>query len=370
MKKERDSNLELLRIIAMLMIVFFHLNCRVVEQLTNSDSMERMGNALFILPFFYKRLLIVHYGRPLGAVGNAIFMLISGYFMANKGRNVDIGKISKKLLLQLGFASGFAMIISMLLFRWNSDYYSGLQNIGIYNAKVWYVGFYFMIILSARLFYNNFLEKMDQKEYTTFLLALFAFFSFSWSGKMVENLAVGGRTFLSGMFLYALGGYIRRFDVFDRIRTYVMFLGILVTYVFITISVYNNTQLHIGVYHAEGGNGYFLQSFEEFSNYQIPVIVLGVCIFEIFRRIKIPNSRIINYFGASTFMVYLLHDLSILYTLADRQDWVMMLYDTPILFFVKLIAWSLATFACASLVYGGYNILMSLFHKNKKLFVK
>ena len=47
--KQRRSNLELLRIVAMLMIIAFHIYRHCVSgQLTDPDSMERMG---YVSPF-------------------------------------------------------------------------------------------------------------------------------------------------------------------------------------------------------------------------------------------------------------------------------------------------------------------------------
>lgn len=85
-KKVRSSNIELLRIVAMLMIVIYHIVCHcVIPQLTDSASIERMGNGYFNVPAFYKKLLIVDLIDPWGQISNAIFILISGYFMVSKG---------------------------------------------------------------------------------------------------------------------------------------------------------------------------------------------------------------------------------------------------------------------------------------------
>ena len=98
-KKSRCSNIELLRICAMLMIIMYHIVYHCVNvQLTDANSIERMGNGLFNEPVFFKRLLIPAFIMPWGIVGNAIFILISGYFMAAK-QKINMTKISKKMLL-------------------------------------------------------------------------------------------------------------------------------------------------------------------------------------------------------------------------------------------------------------------------------
>ena len=58
-EKKRNSNFELLRIIAMLMIVIFHIVVHSVDyQLTDTSSMALMNNGLFNHPIFYKKLLL------------------------------------------------------------------------------------------------------------------------------------------------------------------------------------------------------------------------------------------------------------------------------------------------------------------------
>ena len=99
-EKVRSSNIELLRVIAMLMIILHHITVHCVYvQLTDITSINRLGNGLFNYPLFYKRLLILASMVPLGPIGNALFVLISGYFMISKEKKINLVKISKKLLL-------------------------------------------------------------------------------------------------------------------------------------------------------------------------------------------------------------------------------------------------------------------------------
>ena len=58
--KTRNSNIELLRILAMFMIIIFHISDHCVKvQLTDTASMLRMNNGLFCEPVFYKKLLLL-----------------------------------------------------------------------------------------------------------------------------------------------------------------------------------------------------------------------------------------------------------------------------------------------------------------------
>ena len=79
MKKQRSSNFELLRIVAMFIIVLYHIYIHCISgQLTGG------GTGLFTAPHFSKKLILLSLIAPMRMIGNHIFIIISGYFMANK----------------------------------------------------------------------------------------------------------------------------------------------------------------------------------------------------------------------------------------------------------------------------------------------
>ncbi len=364
MKNEemRSSNIELLRSVAMLMIILYHIVCHCVNvQLTDKESIKRFSNGLFNHPVFYKKLMILDTLNTFGIIGNVIFILISGYFMVQKkGRGIDMVKISKRLLYQLGFASIVLTIAPTICFRMKSDTFINLINIQVFNSMSWFVGYYYAIILIAKLFLNGFLEKIDNKEYILFLTVGFAFIQFGWTGGLADGFIPNLRTLLNGIFLYALGGYFRKYDPLSKLRTYVFFVIILITYFFVNLSAYNNTVNNIENYIRNKTEDDFIQNIPEFPNYSIIVIIVGICLFEIFKRAKIPQSKFLNYLGQSTFMVYLLHDNGFFYSIFDTQDWITLLYNSPYQFIVKIFIWSVGVFICGVVTYTFYIILVKL----------
>ena len=159
-KKMRSSNFELLRICAMLMIVTYHIVCHCVNvQLTDGASIARWGNGWFNTPEFYKKLWILNTIMPFGIVGNALFILVSGFFMVPKKEQITIDNAARKLLLQQGFAAAVLVISSTILYWLTQDIpdrYVGLQSITMFNGMSWFVGYYFAVILAAFLFLNKF----------------------------------------------------------------------------------------------------------------------------------------------------------------------------------------------------------------------
>lgn len=371
-RKMRSSNIELLRSVAMLMIILYHIVLHCVNvQLTDKASMERLGNELFIYPAFYRKLMLLDTINTFGIVGNVIFILISGYFMAQNSKSkIDIIKISKKLLYQLGFAAIILTGASTICLHAKSGTFFHLIHIQVFNSMSWFIGYYYAIILIAALFLNDFLEKLDNKKYLTLLIAIFAFTQFGWTGNLADGLIPGLRTLLTGIFLYSLGGYFRKYNPLDKLRTYVFFLVIIITYFFVNLSAYNTVETNIELYIRNKTEGNFIQSIPTFQNYSIIVILIGICLFEIFRRIQIPQSKFLNYLGRSTLMVYLLHDNQFFYSIFDTQDWITVLYYTPCRFIFKILIWAAGVFAFGVAVYTLYIALAKLCRKYQWIFFK
>lgn len=349
MMKKRCSNIELLRIFAMLMIVVYHIWYHCVNvQLTSG------GNDYFNVPIFFKKLLILETVAPMGQVGNVIFIIISGYFMVAKEREIDVAGISKKLLFQQGFASVVLTIASALVFRIKKGIFINLIDINIFNQMFWYVGYYFAVVVFAKLFLNKYISRLSKKQYAKFLWVMFAIIQFSWIGGVLNSLASGILILGTGIFLYALGGYIYKYNPFAFLKTRSIIIIFFIVYILIYISFYNATETNIQVFYTNGDNELFKQNVLCFAdNYFVPII-LGNLIFELFRRIQISNSRFINYLGTSTFMVYLIHDNSFFYSLWNTQNWINILYNYPFRFILKLVSWTLMTFVIGVLVYSVY----------------
>lgn len=371
--KQRRSNLELLRIVAMLMIIAFHIYWHCVSgQLTDPDSMERMGNGLFSVPLFYKKLLLLTVFSSFGRAANVIFMTLTGYFMVAKGREIRLIPIAKKLLLEQGYAAVLLLITSLLVFRRNPDSCTTLTEINLFNSMSWYVGYYFLVMLLARLCLNRYLEKLERKQYRLLLFALLCMTQFKWIIKLLNGVTGNLVILVTGVFLYSLGGYIRRYQPFARVRTWAIFGVIAGIYALLFLSTYAGVQDRIQDYYREASTDPFIQYIPNVGDNSIVAILLGLSLFELFRRIKMPCCRGINYLGGATFMIYLFHDNSFFYSLWDKQDWITLLAEHPIGFLLRYGIWTVRTFVYGLIAYLGYRLLCRLCRKAgvQKLFLK
>ena len=210
---------------------------------------------------------------------NAIFILISGYFLVNKGEGINLAGISKKLLLQLGFAAMILGTASIVAYNTVKEHSITLIDFNAFNSLSWFVGYYFIVIVFTKLFLNRYLDSLSKKNYMMFLLTLFALLQFEWSRNILARLAGGLEVVLTGVFLYSLGGFIRKYNPFEKIKTWAVIAVIIAIMLIVGGNYYITTANKIMDFHPESGE-VFTQSIPEYYNYQFIPIALGVCIFE------------------------------------------------------------------------------------------
>lgn len=367
---KRKSNFELLRIIAILMIIMHHIiNHCVAQQCSGADNIFQQA---FTSPKFYPELFVIDYGNMLGTVANGIFILISGFFMVEKN-NIDLVKVAKKLLLQLVFVTVVLMIGSLAWFIYGNTNNNivGLIDVFYFNNRGWFLGYYFAIILLGYLFLNRYLMNIEKKNYQIILVGLFVLFSATWTGTMLENLATGLRTLVAGVFLYLMGGYMKKYNPFQKVRLITFVISLIIIFVLVGITSYNHRALDIEMYIANPDKPeYYPLGFYEFYNYSGIVVVTAIIVCEIFRRVKIGSNIIINYIASSTFMIYLMHDNIFFIDYWKTMDWSNILLNDSLGFIIMLLKWTLITFLIGFVVYVLYCLLELIVDKTKFVFIK
>lgn len=103
---KRQSNFELLRIVAMLMIVASHLACHGVQHVLDENIAYAAYNSGSLANKIFTSFL-----NPAGTAGVALFFMITGFFLCRKEK----GSI-KKVALEAAFYSvvlGIAFLITL-----------------------------------------------------------------------------------------------------------------------------------------------------------------------------------------------------------------------------------------------------------------
>lgn len=372
--KNRESNFELLRIVAMILIIAYHLTAHGV--------LYQLDDSVYSNPVFYNRLFIFQVIMSFGSIANASFFLISGYYMAGReGKTVDLTKIGKRLILQLVFGAVILSLGSMIFYKIQGSKIPtpvNLIDIRYVNDWVWFIGYYFIVIVIGAIFLNDSLRKMDRDHYRRLLVVLFLIVSLLFTSKLLENLMDNLNIVAGGIFFYALGGYIRKYNPFEKLRAWVLAAIPVAILALLYLSYYNNTTTKIAQYLEDVGirqlAGSGIDTFKQpvfgITDTGIITIVMAVTIFEITRRINIGSIKPINYIARTTFMIYIIHDNEFWYDIWGLTKWVDMFYYTPRIFAVNYLKWIAIMFVIGTASYLLYSLTCKACNKLKFLAVR
>ena len=288
-KTARQGNFELLRIIAMIMIVTLHY--RGKGKLLNLDN----GSNTYFVAWFCEALSYV-------AVN--VYVLISGYFI--KSTKFRFNKILD-LWIQTIIISGTAYIIALKTgiseeFK-SADFFKSFMPIT--RNSYWFITTYFVFCAIAP-FLVNIVNTINQKQHKTVCATLVfitsvlptIFFEADWL-KISKGYHI-----IWFVTLFFVASYIRKYDTFKKspFFYFVLYLasctiGYVIKFVlcYLTLRL-NNTD----------------KSDKFFANYNMFFVFLAsVFLFLAFKNIKI-NSNILNkiilFFSSTTLYVYLIHE--------------------------------------------------------------
>lgn len=198
-KTARQANIELLRIIAMFMVVVMHYLTATIEPVP--------GNGVHAFDVGY----VV--AESLCIVAVNVYMLISGYFLSAGSFCLRrVGRVLAQTLFYTVLLPPVLAVCGVLSFSevfsvyhiWNSIF-------PVQSGHYWFVTAYVVLLLFTP-FLNAAVQRLDKKAFLQALLALLVFFSI---GKTLSPLQFAtdryGYDFGWFMVLYLAGGYLRRF---------------------------------------------------------------------------------------------------------------------------------------------------------------
>ena len=294
MKKTRDSNMELLRLVAMLLIMVVHANFRALPK---PDAMMIAANpSSAFLQFLAEGFSIV---------GVNVFVLLSGWY----GIRPRLVRFSE-LLFQVFFFGVLCLGVECLVSGQCPP--QAILSVFMLDAgDYWFVKVYIGLYLFAPVL-NSFVEHASRRQFGQVLLAVFGFmFLFGWLFKATTWIGEG-YSLPWFMCLYLLARYMRVhrpwFTQFRRSADLAIYLGIVA---FLTVAVFVLRHYNLG------GVLYF---------YCCPFVVLGAIYLLLFFS-KLPSSLgraggVVNWLGISALSIYLTHSSSFIgkyYDEAIRQ---------------------------------------------------
>ncbi len=294
--KERQSNFELLRIIAMLLVVLVH-----VQHVMDNTSPVVQSIALMGVP---------------------LFTMISGWFGIKPNLRSFLSFLFQCLFFSVGFTA-LALILGKASFE-PQDFFL---------TWYWYVVAYIGLYLMAPVL-NVFVEHASEKEFRYFLLT---FFTFEFLYGFLCQSSAGfnyGLTLIGLVSLYLLARYVRKYP--NKIT-----------------SLNRNWDLIIAValIAVESLLAFFFSALDISSertalfSYTSPFVILSsLFVLLFFSKLKF-QSRIVNYVASSCIAVYLFHAHRTILNFAFK-DAIMCAKDNGL----KILGTMLAFFAIAVII--------------------
>lgn len=337
MTKQRDSNIEILRILCMFLMPLNHYVARE-EGIVGAYHVFTLNKNLGMLI------------RSTGYPALTAFVLISGYFMFGnpfKARRIVSTAIQTYVYSLFILAAGVLFHIAS-----GRQIIESLVPLFVHDVN-WFVPVYIGMCLLAP-FLEPYFVNCGKEQYRFALLVavtlLFVISTPTFFDGLNERHGVA--TFLT---LYFVGGYIKRFSSdIEKVFTVKRALILLTATIVITYLIYPAGYL-AGIkilnrahYSEEWGDKMFSQLVIGMN--KLFPLAAGVSLFWIFLNLDCGKSAFVNWIARHTFGVYLFHDHCIVRGflwnhLIDRARY----YDSP-LFLFHAFGWSILIFAAGLLI--------------------
>ena len=281
----RNSSLELLRIVAMLIILLHHFRIDGGFDLGKNFS-------------FINELWLRFWGSTgnLGHLGDEIFVFISGYFLV-KSQRVKWQKVFNLWLRVLFYSITFFVIFTFCGIDRPSTEKIVRSFFPILTRHWWFISCYFILYV-LHPFLNTVLVELNKKSYRTFIILMFVL----WSLVLLTNYDVEFDKIIDFICLYSIGGYIRLWN--DKAGKKYILWGIAFAIAgFLVLFMLEIT-----------GTGFI--SVGDKKIYLVQYIHGMMGIFDVFAALfmlmgfsslNVPYSKLINTIASATLGVYLIH---------------------------------------------------------------
>lgn len=275
MKKTRQSNIELLRIVSMLLVLMVHADFTSIGVPSRDLMLSSPGQFTFRVLVEFVSVLCVD-----------IFVIISGWFSIRP----SFTGVCNYLWQCLYFSAGIYVVL--LLCGMASFSAEGLLGIFYLDNDEWFVKAYLALMILAPVL-NTFVDHASRKQFAAVLIAFFIFqtvFSFRGAAAFIQS----GYSAFSFIGLYLLARYMRLYC--HNITTSQCFgiftVSVLANAALFSTDVWLKTDFATGIC----------------MSYANPLVVIGaMSLTIIFSRMDLGTNKFINYLAGSCFAVYLLH---------------------------------------------------------------
>lgn len=278
---ERNSAIEILRIIAMLFIVLSHA--------CSHGEIDRVSAPITLNKLFLQ-------WSTLGGIGVNLFFMISGYFLCEK----EFKRTSISRLLAQGW---FYSIALFLVFKFGFGYdYSLSELVLVFLPTLFYEYWFltaYLVLLLLSPFINAMINALSRKQF----LLLIATTVILWVGiRTFTSSEMLGTAIPFSVTMYLIGAYLRKYPQNwfavkrNRVIMTVASFGLLFASTLVIAPVaarFSALQEHVSFFYARN---------------TLLTVGAAVGLLALFLHCKPFNSKFINTVAGCTFGVYLIHE--------------------------------------------------------------
>lgn len=344
---DRQSGIELLKIIAMFGIVISHCaqSVSIGENfITNNVDIEQPATSLSIF--------ISQFLRSFGALGNDMFLLSSIWFLVDS-KKVRSNKIAYMILDAYVFSVTIMLIFSGGVTLTAREIIKQLFPITFANN--WYIPCY-LLLYAIHPLLNTLIDNMTRKQHLAYCFAFFIMYM------CIGCIKVGfffGNNLIHFTGFYFIVSYLKKnnLNVISNFKTNIICLFTGISLSILLLMVMNFAGMHVDI---------AAKNILHFSvlNHNPINFLIAFSLFNIFRVSKL-QSKIINYISSLTMLIYIIHEND-LFRAYLRTD---LLYDfweisNKMNIVLLVLIFSAALFIASTVIAIVYNkIFQPLVHK-------
>lgn len=284
--KERSSNLELYRILVMLLIVAHHY-------VVNSGILNLMNQNILSANTTFFSLF-----GAWGKTGINCFLLITGYFMC--ASKITFRKFLKLFLCVITYSILITVIFIVCGYTPNGILRMAFEAIPLKSLETGFTSCFIVFYLCIP-FLNILLNNITKKQHQWLILLLLFIYTIHGSVPKLMSVSMNYISWFS--VLYFIAAYLRFYPIKDN-NTKFWGYATLMSFGFSSmgILILNYIQIKLGINPSVGLSYLLVQDSNAFL-----ALTNGITSFMWFKSMTIRNSKIINTIAASAFGVLLIH---------------------------------------------------------------
>ena len=343
-RSKRDSDLELLRIIAMIGVILLHF--------VNAD----IGGAIVFVSADNAKLFALSAVKAVFISAVDVFLMISGYFMYSKS-SASVEK-AIKLIIQVVFTNELLFFLRVIM---GTDLFSVKHVLANLIPVNYYVIMYVALYLLAP-YINKLFSILDDKKFFLLIILIFCLFSL-WPtlvniaehimNSHYEGLSTvsikgdqAGYNIVCFFMCYSLGVFARRIK--DKKNNRILIMAYVFSFIAMLVWYLIGTKLNkeLSVY-----------------NYSNPLVIcIAFSTLMLFTNLKIGSNKAINWISGLSFTVFLAHGF---YLRLIPVEYICNL-PLPFMIILMIVSCVLIYFACIPFYFlfeGFYKLIESVILK-------